>query len=127
MTKLTVNQVAEIERWAQALESGKYEQANAVLHDDTGFCCLGVYAEICGAVWKETADMERAPFVGDEQVGGEGGEEILSVSWLRDRTGVDKISPITHANDRGVNFRTIAAGLRQFAETGKLPDWERRK
>jgi hypothetical protein len=124
MTKLTNEQRAEIERWAEALESGKYEQSTAVLHDDSGFCCLGVYAEICGAAWRETVDMYRAPFVDGKQVGGDGGDELLEINWLGDRTGIEKISGLTHANDSGVTFKVIAAGLRQFAETGKLPDWD---
>lgn len=124
MTKLTNEQRAEIERWAEALESGKYAQSNAVLHDDAGFCCLGVYAEICGAAWRETEDVERAPFVDGKQVGGLDGNELLEIHWLVGRTGIEKVSGLTHANDSGVGFKVIAAGLREFAKTGKLPDWD---
>ncbi len=122
MTKLTANQVAEIERWATVLESDKYRQCDGILRrDDGSFCCLGVYADNCGAEWRETSDMERAPFVEGKQVGGVGGDELLDTNWLKERTGISTQSELTTANDSGVDFKRIAAGLRKFAETGKMP------
>jgi hypothetical protein len=33
-------------RWVAALRSGKYEQTAGSLHDECGFCCLGVLCEL---------------------------------------------------------------------------------
>lgn len=35
-----------IERWLEALKSGEYSQTTRTLRDDSGFCCLGVLADI---------------------------------------------------------------------------------
>lgn len=37
-------------RWIKALRSGKYKQTKGVLHNEDGFCCLGV---LCDLVKKE--------------------------------------------------------------------------
>lgn len=37
---------AEAREWVEALESGKYSQVRAVLHDNSGFCCLGVKCDL---------------------------------------------------------------------------------
>ena len=34
--------------WLEALRSGKYTQARYALHNDTGYCCLGVACEVAG-------------------------------------------------------------------------------
>ena len=39
-------QAAHRKKWVKALRSGKYKQAEAVLRDDVGFCCLGVACDI---------------------------------------------------------------------------------
>jgi hypothetical protein len=33
-------------RWVKALRSGEYEQTQARLHDEDGFCCLGVLLDV---------------------------------------------------------------------------------
>lgn len=35
-------------KWVKALRSGKYAQTDGTLKNDTGYCCLGVAAEVCG-------------------------------------------------------------------------------
>jgi len=34
--------------WLAALRSGQYQQGKGLLFTGTGFCCLGVYAEVLG-------------------------------------------------------------------------------
>lgn len=34
------------EQWLTALRSGKYQQTNGNLHDNNGYCCLGVLCDI---------------------------------------------------------------------------------
>lgn len=38
--------LARREKWAEALESGKYAQTKGRLHDDNGYCCLGVACDL---------------------------------------------------------------------------------
>lgn len=44
----TPEQLARIEQWALALESGKYPQTRGALRKSRGFCCLGVLCDISG-------------------------------------------------------------------------------
>jgi len=37
---------AIMEKWVKALRSGKFEQTQHVLHDNNGYCCLGVLCEL---------------------------------------------------------------------------------
>lgn len=54
-----------LERWAQALRSGEYEQSYGRMHDEDGYCCLGVANEVCfGVEW--TYDHGRRYFIDDE-------------------------------------------------------------
>lgn len=129
MNALTEQQRAELERWATALESGKYQQATSVLHTRDrpggGYCCLGVYADICGAEWIAEPVRDNAscniPFIDGVQVGGLDGDEYLAAKWMRERTGIAKQEPLSNANDNGMTFKEIAAFLREFAKTGQMP------
>lgn len=38
-------------KWVKALRGRKYKQAVGVLHNDGGFCCLGVLCDALGAEW----------------------------------------------------------------------------
>lgn len=42
---MTVNKDA-IEKWATALETGKYDQVDGKLYDGKAYCCLGVLCEV---------------------------------------------------------------------------------
>ena len=37
-----------VDEWATALESGEYQQTTSVLHNNQGYCCIGVNAELAG-------------------------------------------------------------------------------
>ena len=45
------------ERWVRALRSGQYEQTKGILHNNQGYCCLGVlcdlYAKEHDVEWQE--------------------------------------------------------------------------
>lgn len=34
------------QRWIEALRSGEYQQTKSCLHNDQGFCCLGVLTDL---------------------------------------------------------------------------------
>jgi hypothetical protein len=36
------------QKWVSALRSGKYQQTQRRLHDENGFCCLGVLCDLYG-------------------------------------------------------------------------------
>jgi hypothetical protein len=40
-------------KWADALESGEYQQSKGRLKTKYGYCCLGVACEISGATWHD--------------------------------------------------------------------------
>ena len=41
------------EKWAKALESGKYKQTRGRLYNGEGYCCLGVVCDLLGAKFKK--------------------------------------------------------------------------
>jgi hypothetical protein len=43
---LTPEQRERIQRWVAALRSGEYKQTTQVLHNDQGYCCLGVACDL---------------------------------------------------------------------------------
>lgn len=47
-------QKANRAKWVAALRSGEYEQTDGALHDQRGFCCLGVACEVIGVEWVQT-------------------------------------------------------------------------
>lgn len=119
--------------WIETLESGKYSQTNGGLHDDKGFCCLGVLCDIKGVEWHLSTDDVATDFFYVEPTNGVPelyampGPEVLS--WL----GMESIPFIDHEhlsasqrvkmthqvkpsvaalNDNGFSFAEIAALLR---------------
>lgn len=115
-------QRAEIERWAQALESGKYAQATGklrvVVNDEPSFCCLGVYADICGARWRI---VTQEPVISGEDVQAHGGS-YLKGKWFKNLTGIDDVGQehLTYLNDTTRHqFGDIARVLREYARSGE--------
>jgi hypothetical protein len=108
------------ERWAQALESGKYAQAAYQLRSANGYCCLGVacdlYIKEQGGEWEP---MKREP--GSYQF--KTATAVLPPSvknWLgiRDQGGRygGGAWSLTSANDDGKSFAEIAAIIRAAPE-----------
>lgn len=64
--------------WAEALESGEYEQANSVLQTERGFCCLGV-ACVVAEGWGIEVHRHRET---DKLVGGDLDEQPAVQQWL---------------------------------------------
>lgn len=48
--------------WIETLESGQYSQTNGGLHDDKGFCCLGVLCDLKGVEWHLSTDEVATDF-----------------------------------------------------------------
>ena len=108
-----------VERWIEALESGDYEQTTKVLHDEKGFCCLGVATDIYqkdhDLEWKKT----EFGYYCDRSLKGRGGEVLpekvqlyigaKSCNEFRDKC-------LSQMNDNGASFTEIAQVLREELE-----------
>jgi len=107
----------EQEKWLAALESGKYAQTKHYLHDDAGYCCLGVACEVLGYEWVEGNEKWfRIKGLNSYEVLP---DEICKRLGLRDASG-SAIKPhdeLTTLNDeRGKTFKEIAAMIRANPE-----------
>lgn len=48
----------EQKKWVEALKSDKYNQTKGCLKNNEGYCCLGVYADLCGVSWHREPNDE---------------------------------------------------------------------
>lgn len=105
--------------WLTALRGDDYDQTKSVLHDTTGFCCLGVQCDVLGVKWigstasevfaTENASMQMPTFK-------ELGHEILAVMQQKttfhpddDNEGtLDVMGALSWHNDKGSTFDEIA-------------------
>lgn len=97
-------------KWIEALRSGTYDQCTTVLRSGTGFCCLGVLADITGAEWidqdPEEYEYEYIARIGDntyDQMPPEG------LGGL-DMAAFDRLATM---NDSGKTFAEIADVIEQ--------------
>lgn len=98
MTKpdLTPEQRQHLEEWVAALRSGDYAQVNGVLHNESGYCCLGVACDLY------VKDHENAAWDGEGYLELDGasigspGDDLLPEEvalWLGLPTGVNTFVP----------------------------------
>ena len=108
--------------WLQALRSGDYPQCEAMLHNDDGYCCLGVLQDIKrgpGVEWHPAISesrsfgtvpltIEKNPRLYDDGDGWHG-VRVLTPRFMRQvgLTGKDQ-SHLTGMNDAGRSFGEIA-------------------
>lgn len=111
------------ERWAQALESGKYAQTRQTLRDEKGYCCLGV---VCDLYAKETGkEWLKRPTRRDDYYVLDFGYEVAAVllsptvmEWIgvKEPGGSYVGDSLSNQNDNGADFRDIAAIIRSAPE-----------
>lgn len=99
--------------WVAALRSGKYQQTTGTLHDDHGYCCLGVACDIskAGAWAGDPAGWNSNYYVIGEEV-----DDTLLPTPVRDWLGLannDGATPdgkinLWRLNDDGKTFAEIA-------------------
>lgn len=99
------------ERWVAALRSGEYKQTAGALHDQHGYCCLGVLCEVADLSDPVTLtdandyDPNMVPWrslaMTDEF---EEGRLLVHQAGLTD----DEASALATLNDQGVSFDEIA-------------------
>lgn len=98
---------SQIDEWVKALRSGKFDQAKGYLYEDlggnTGYCCLGVKASLCGAS-NDTLKSKELIYI--DEVGLEGNVDRL----LDILEGEGKLSlALAAVNDRkNSNFDDVA-------------------
>lgn len=93
------------ERWVKALRSGHYKQGKGRLKTVSGYCCLGVLADIQGEL------SEHGCFDLDN-------DKILSDSDGRYHyMGQSTQNGVANLNDSGFNFEVIADRIEKYIET----------
>lgn len=115
-------------KWITALQSGKYNQAQGILYDGKGYCCLGVADKVCfNAVfsvnahnaWKD--DLDRDADLSDKRAQEldllnevtDAEMEYLNTYdiWppFRSEQPKHRQDVLIRFNDKGFSFDTIAA------------------
>jgi hypothetical protein len=112
--------------WVAALRSGKYQQAQAHLRTEDGFCCLGVLCDIYGKdLWRfedhvdhDEEDDESDPLVRKWKYDATDAypESTVLPRPVMDWAGLDQPNPIiglsgntlAAANDKGASFDELA-------------------
>lgn len=119
MSKLKRIPRKQIQKWIDALRSGKYEQAVGMLQNDRGYCCLGVACEIF-----IPENKKRRNYRGN-LVGGMPDDQVHAPMWLKkinldffkraavrtskDASGYGQRTGLTNLNDTYVHsFSEIA-------------------
>lgn len=108
-----------VKLWLEALRSGEYEQTKRRLHNQHGYCCLGVACEVYIKAGNELAVEVRDPIDGTVTYGGDAATLPEPVRiWLGFRTRAgDYCSSskleysdrcLAAENDRGMPFTEIA-------------------
>ncbi|MEM6815307.1 MAG: hypothetical protein AAF600_13130 [Bacteroidota bacterium] len=97
------------EKWIEALRSGKYNQGKGYLHNDGGYCCLGVACRIFGTsknnlegktyIFKQKKFDSHLMLPKTNQI-----PDLLK----GDLNESDFVSKVSEMNDRGLTFNQIA-------------------
>lgn len=104
--------------WVAALRSGKYKQAQGVLHNYHGYCCLGVACELYrqdtgNGSWHSAREYI---FVDDDDYE----NAVLTrrvADWLGLNVEIDSVvhlpsgDSLAHMNDNGYTFEQIADAI----------------
>jgi hypothetical protein len=128
--KLTDNQ----QTWIKALRSGGFAQTTGCLHDNRGFCCLGIAAvtfkpddvEVKLGSFSNSEDEQR--FYDDSST--DAPEYVMDALQLRGLEGntLDGDDSLALLNDGGMSFDRIAdeveANPANFFWTGKDPRFD---
>ena len=98
------------QKWVSALRSGDYKQTQRRLHDENGFCCLGVLCDLYGkehnVEWEPSTHSKNAYEFQDKT----GRIPLSVVEWA----GVEDCNPyicgrsLAERNDTGSTFNEIA-------------------
>ncbi|MEK6860402.1 MAG: hypothetical protein AABY07_00385 [Nanoarchaeota archaeon] len=110
------------EKWADALESGKYQQGKGGLHKDNQFCCLGVLCDIFSRENnKRWISDDISPFnsiLGKDDILP---SKVKRWAGMKSATGILKSNDLVTYNDapqqvkkrKDFNFKDIAGLIRR--------------
>jgi len=100
------------QKWVSALRSGEYQQTQRRLHDENGFCCLGVLCDLYikenQLEWEPSSYYNNAYMFQDMAT-------VLPLSVM-EWVGVEEVNPyvnggpftLAELNDNGTTFNVIA-------------------
>lgn len=119
------------DKWAAALESGRYEQAKGTLRRDDSYCCLGVLCEVFReetgeGEWVKAPDESGTFVFSARDTRGAYALPIAVREWAGLPDSNPRIKPgdsegyATYLNDHRLTFEGIAALIRQLP--GKVTD-----
>ena len=99
------------QKWLSALRSGHYKQTQGLLHDGSGFCCLGVLCDLYGkehnVEWKLAEDDYSNNYEFQEEP-----ERLplLVIEWAGVKQDYPEIceTSLAELNDTGSTFNEIA-------------------
>lgn len=92
------------QRWLTALRSGEYPQITGVLHNDEGFCCLGVLSELAhkdGVVTRTRTNDDYYAY-GSEKAAGVLPAEVINWAGLEEPVPVVLLTLRQDAGDEVV-------------------------
>ncbi len=113
-------QHANIKKWFEALESGKYMQGSHRLRKGNFFCCLGVAADLL-------PKTITCPFYTLDGICYDGSTKVLS-SYIREQYALKDaaIFRLTVKNDHGASFKEIVNYMKTYWKlifSIPEPDW----
>jgi len=100
------------QKWVDALRSGEYQQTQERLHDENGFCCLGVLCDLYGK--ENNVEWEPSTHNGNVYIF-QNMVAVLPLSVV-EWAGVEDSNPYVNGgigtlsglNDKGFTFNEIA-------------------
>lgn len=101
-----------IQKWIEALRSGRYDQGRGALNRDNKFCCLGVVCDISDlGQWESPEDGFTIEYV--VGINRDAAKLPISVMGL---IGIDRAiqSHLIQMNDSGMSFKEIADYLEEL-------------
>ena len=104
-----------VQKWIEALESGEYPQTTYSLHNQEGYCCLGVLCEVAGIRSRIESPTTGWYIFGPFPDGTSDGE-LPPDTWFYRVTGFDsefkrKLAEMN--DDENKSFKEIAQRIRE--------------
>lgn len=106
--------VGFLTRWIKALESGNYKKTLGTLHDNEGYCCLGVQADIQGCTWKDGVPYFKDKINSSDYKNGYLGPNLAKGLSLRSQITLSRL------NDDSKTFEPVIKFLKRKLKRMKL-------
>lgn len=100
---------ADLDKWCDALKSGDYKQITHYLHNNKGYCCVGIYGVVVMGFKPEDIDTT------DEK--SDNCREVYK--QFEDIVGSAEAYNYYYLNDKGTSFDQIAEYARENIKVGE--------